>query len=237
MLPFESSIIDVINEGYEAGFNLPEKFLPHQTEDIPPNSELFINDPLTIVKPVGFEFTYMVFWDGRKFRGGYISINNNYSGVQRGMFARNGETLFAGHVITLRKRFKNICKKDNPRWVCKAFILSESGKIFYWGNDIIDYYSEQLKVLTGSNVAELEDKFLSGEKTFKPAGFVSSILIKSVGTAKFIHTGNVSESISKSWHSCYGEAEKLDKGFYYTLGVDNYIRKAYRKMMEKNIIK
>ena len=93
-----------------------------------------------------------------------------------------------------------------------------------------------MKVLTGSNVAELEDKFLSGEKTFKPAGFVSSILIK-FGEARLIQTGDVSESISKSWHSCYGEAEKLDKGFYYTLGVDNYIRKAYRKMMEKNIIK
>ena len=66
---------------------------------------------------------------------------------------------------------------------------------------------------------------------------MSSILIKSVGTARFIQTGNVSESISKSWHDCYGEAEKLDKGFYYTLGIDNYIRKAYRKMMEKNIIK
>ena len=103
MLPFDDNIIKVISEAYEVGFNIPPKYLPSDVDKIPEGREVYVNKPLSIVRPDGVEFTYILFWNGRKFKGGYVSINNNYSGVQRGSFERNGETLFASHVYGLKK--------------------------------------------------------------------------------------------------------------------------------------
>ena len=228
MLPFDNNIISVIDEAYKAGFNIPQKFFKDNPQQIDvENREVFQNYPLFIIKPEGIEFSYLLFWSGNKFYGGYVSINNNYTSVQRGTSSRNGETLFAGHVQDVRKCYKKIIT-DKPTWIARSFVLGNDGVIYYWGLDNIEHYAEQIYALTGFKLDEITDKFLKKEKTYKPEGFISSIMIKSDGVNRYIQTTrSPHKSISKSWADLYGVCDKLDKEFEFTKGIDSYIRKGF----------
>ena len=149
MLPFDDNVIKVIANAYEAGFNIPVKYFEKDYDKVPEDAEVYHNNPLYIIKPQGTEFTYIMYWTGKKMKGGFISINNNYSGVQRGSWSRNGETLFAGHIYELKRSCKRLIDISEPQWICESFVMDNNGKIFYWGKDSIEHYSEQINKLTG----------------------------------------------------------------------------------------
>jgi hypothetical protein len=240
MLPFDDNIIQVVDEAYRVGFNLPEKFFKGNPQNLNLESkEVYENYPLNIIKPEGIEFSYIIFWDGRRFLGGYISINNNYTGVQRGEFSRNGSTLFAGHVPEIKKSYKKLLKEE-PMWIARAFILGVDNRIYYWGIDSVIEYSSSIYALTGDRLDDITSKFINKEKTFKPEGFTASILVKAKDVTPDTHTyntmGKACDSISKAWKGLYNEVSGFTKEFEFTLGLEPYMRKAYSLLMVSNKI-
>lgn len=238
MIPFDENIIGVIDNAYMAGFNIPQYFFQREYDSIKDSlvgKEVYFNNPMIFIKPQGVEFSYILFWNGEKFKGGYVSINNSYSGVQRGVFERNGETLFAAHVPEIRKCYKKVIG-DTPMWIAKSFVLSTDGKIYYWGEDYPDYYKEQIEVLTEKPLEELLEGFLNGENFHKPKGYVASLTVKNKAPL-FTYIQPPAQSISKAWKLLYEALGNMPPDQYFALGIDNYMRLGYAQMMmHKKII-
>ena len=229
MLPFDNNIISVIDEAYRVGFNVPEKFFKDNiTEVDTEGKEIYYNSPMYVVKPKGVEFSYIVYWTGKRFLGGYVSINNNYSSVQRGRLCNNGFTLFAAHVPEVRRCFKKLAG-NIAGWICRSFILDDEGTIFSWGKDYIENYGDMIKSLTGDDVTVLQEKFDSGEKTYKPEGFVSAMIVKNP-EADFQIVSKRKDTISKAWRDLYADAELLPVTNDFTFGMESYMRMGYAKL-------
>ena len=236
MLPYDDDIVNVVDDAFKNTYTIPKFYFERNYEQVRESlseEEVFYNPPMYFVKPRGsIEFSYIVFWTGKKFLGGYVSLNNNYSGVQRGRMDRNGETIFAGHIKPIRTIFKRYLD-DKPRWICEAFLLTEDNKILYWGKDSVEHYEEQIYKLTGYTPEELKEKFLSGEKTFKPKGFLASIMIYGLDFERqFIYSGDVKETLSQTWRQMYDDASTFAKDRQFTVGIDAYMRKAYSMILK-----
>lgn len=225
-------VIGTISMAYEAGMNVPKTYFSlHEAQES--GNKYIQAGPIWIAKPDGIEFTYIVYWTGRKFRAGYISINNNYSGVQRGRFDRNGETLFISHVSEIRKWYKKILPEHG--WMAYSFIMDEDRKIFFWGKDNFEHYYNPIEKITGINPEELELAFMREEKLHKPQGFVASAMVYDEDFAKlYIHTSSVQDRVTKAWRNFYMDMEDVDKSCNLTIGLDNYMRKAYAVLMSSN---
>jgi len=224
--------IQQISIAFEAGMNVPKTYFSRAEAEESGNKVVYIN-PLWITKPEGIEFTYIVYWTGTKFRGGYISINNNYSGVQRGRFDRNGETLIVSHIHELRKCYKKILPEYG--WIAYSFIMDDKNKIFFWGKDNIEHFYNPIENLTGLAIEDLETIFLNDEKMSKPHGFVASAMVYDENFNKlYIHTSKVKDTITQAWKSFYIDMEDVDEKCNFTIGLDNYMRKAYAILMSSN---
>jgi len=233
MLQHDENIITVVDNAFKAGFYIP-KYTFHsvsrggEVEDKKLEGEVYHNYPMYFSKPEGIEFTYIIFWNGHRFCGGFISINNTYKGVQRGGFDRNGETLFASHIHEIKMGYKKFTKKDEPRWIAHSFVITEEGKIFYWGLDNVEHYKDLISNIVGENFEDLVEIYLRDERTRRPQGFISSLMIYDDKDNKtVIENGEVQPSISASWKDLYDKVDKLPKNLTFTLCLDNYIRKGY----------
>lgn len=231
MLPYEEDIINVIDNAFKSGFNIPKYYFEKDYDNVKDSieGEIYFCDPMYFVKPKGIEFSYILFWNGHRFKGGYVAINNNYIGLQRGPRSRNGSTLFASHILDLKKCFKRYTGSE-PTWICHSFIMDEKGKIFYWGTDSVDNYVEQIETLTGEGIAELEEFYINDGNTVKPKGFVSSIVVYDADSDAFICCGDLADSITKSWNLLYEKADTLKKNFWFITGVESYVRMAFAKL-------
>ena len=93
MLPYDDDIVNVVDDAFKNTYTIPKFYFERNYEQVRESlseEEVFYNPPMYFVKPRGsIEFSYIVFWTGKKFLGGYVSLNNNYSGVQRGRMDRN----------------------------------------------------------------------------------------------------------------------------------------------------
>lgn len=237
MIPFETDVISVIDNAYRAGFFMPKYYFEKDAKVLEGSSdEIYYVDPLYIVKPKGIEFTYIMFWNGFKLCAGYISINNNYTGLQRGGRGFNGGTLFAAKIQYMNVSYKKLSGGE-PMWLAHSFVLTDKGKMFYFGTDDIDKYIEPIEKLTGKDFVELTDLYLAKEKTRKPEGFVSFIpVLNHKNLEEFIYTGDVQTSVTKSWNTMYEKLECLRINMHFLPGVDSYIRKAYAQMQTARVL-
>lgn len=227
MLQFDDNIISVIDNAYKCGYNLPEKHFKNAV-DMSNEKNVFENYPLYIVKPDGVEFSYIAYYSGKSFYGSYMSINNNFTSVQRGMFSRNGETLFSSNVFEIRKCFK---KSEQKGWLIKSFILGDDNKIYFWGNDNIDHYKQPISIITGMPFEELTDQLEKGERFKRPKGFVASVMIKAMGSNRFILTNDEPhDTITSAWKALYNKCDELENQYEYTYGIESYMRTAYAKL-------
>lgn len=238
MIPYEDDIISVIDTAYKAGFFVPKYFFEKDKELVKNSQdEIYHVDPLYIAKPKGVEFSYVAFYNGDKLRGGYLSINNNYSGLQRGMRSRGGGTMFSADIRDVRVGFKKMTKEE-PQWMAHSFVMDEKGKIVYFGNDSHEYYIEQIEKLAGKRFDELTDIFLAGEKMKRPQGFVSFLPVvnSEYVDGYFTCVGDVQQTVTKSWNTLYDKLDCLDKKLWYLPSVDSYIRKAYATMQTLKVL-
>lgn len=234
MLLQDDNIISTISMAYESGMNVPATYF--NEEEAKEAGAIKSRGPVWVRKPDGVEFSYMIFWTGRKFRGGYVSINNNYSGVQRGRFDRNGETLFCAHIPEIKRCYKKLLP-EKKGWIVFSFILTEGGKIYFWGRDNIEHYVTSIESITGEFFDELEDIFVEERKLQKPVGFVASAMIYDQNFSPLkIETALPAESITKAWKNFYESMNDLDKTYNFTSGLDGYMRKAYAIMQSHNKI-
>lgn len=230
MIPFDDNIVEIIDKAYRTGYNIPKYFFQREYDNIKDNlvgKDVYFNPPMIFLKPVGIEFTYILYWTGEKFRAGYISINNNYAGVQRGPYDRNGETLFAAHVPEIKRLYKKIAV--NPGWIAKSFVLSPEGRIYYWGEDYIPHYYPQIEMLTQSGIEDLEQAFISERDGRKPEGFVASTVVRSKAP-HYLYSELPANSVSKAWKNCYSNLDNIGPDMYFTLGLDSYMRHAYAQL-------
>lgn len=236
MLPYEKDVIGVIDNAYRAGFTIPHYIFDKDQkliEDSP--EEFYYVPPLFIAKPKGVEFSYILFWTGEKFRGGYIAITNNYSGVQRGYRERNGGTIFAAHIKELRLCIRKLMGEE-PCWVAYSFVLGENGRLYFWGTDSIDFYADPIEHLTGESMKGLTDMFMNPEKNKRPEGFVSFLPVFCRDKPTFLCTGDPKETVSKSWRILYEKLECLSHDFWFSVGIDSYARNAYAQLQTKKVL-
>jgi len=232
MIPFDDNIVDIIDKAYRVGYNIPKYFFQREYDTIKDtlvNKEVYYNSPMIFLKPAGIEFSYLLYWNGHKFRGGYISINNNYAGVQRGQFERNGETLFASHIPDIKRIYKKITEQEIPQWICKSFILSPEGRIYYWGEDYIVHYKTQIEALTGVTMEDLHKSFHEERDNRRPDCFVASVVVRNK-VPLYLYSGQPERSVSKAWKSCYSTLGTLPNDKYFTLNLDSYMRHAYAQL-------
>ena len=233
MLPFEGDVINVIDDAFKAGFNIPKYYFEKDFNDSI-DGEVYFCDPMYMLKPQGIEFSYVLFWTGSRFKGGFVSMNNNYIGLQRGARSRNGSTLFAQHVPELKRCYRRYCGSE-PAWIVHSFVLGDNGKIYYWGLDDIDVYVEQIEKITDMPFDDLVSLYLSEDNTKKPKGFVSSLAIFTRDGEMFTCCGDVADTITKSWNVLYEKADCLKKDLWWVPNIESYMRTAYAKLnvMEK----
>lgn len=238
MLQHDEDIITVVDNAFKAGFYMPKYYFQKDIDEVNKVKnccEIIYNHPMFFVKPKGIEFSYIIYWNGSRFKGGFVSINNNYTGLQRGGFDRNGETLFASHIREIKMCYKKFTENDIPKWIVHSFILTEEGKILYWGLDNIEHYKEIISNYTGELFEDLVELYLSSDKRNRPEGFISSLMIyDSVGKKSYIHTGIVHMTISSAWKDIYNKINDLRKEFNYTLCLDTYARKGYAMLKSYN---
>ena len=232
MLLHDDSIVSTLTKAFESGMNVPKTFF--KEEDTAGLENIHRKSPLWIQKPDGIEFTYMIYWTGKKFRGGYVSINNNYQGVQRGKFQRNGETLFCSHIPEIKRCYKKILPEKG--WIAYSFIMDENGKIFFWGRDNIEHYKLSIEYITGVMFDELEDLFDTDGKLRKPIGYVASTMIfDESNKPSYIESSFVDISITKVWKNFYDKINsEVPKQFNFTIGLEQYMRRAYALLQTYN---
>ena len=234
MLLQDDNIISTMQMAYESGMNVPVSFF--NEDKAKEAGAVKTKGPIWIKKPEGIEFSYMIFWTGRKFRGGYVSLNNNYSGVQRGRFDRNGETLFCSHIPEIKKCYKKILPEKSG-WIVFSFIMSENGRIYFWGRDNIEHYITPIEMITQVTFEHLEEIFLHDDKLAKPEGYVASAMVYDQNYSPlYIHTALPDLSITKAWKNFYVDMEDIDKTYNFTIGLENYMRKAYAILNHHNKI-
>ena len=240
MLQYDEDIINVVDSAYRAGFYIPQYFFQKDLDKVKEKAmtdEVVHNDPMYFVKPKGIEFSYIIYWTGAKFRGGYVTINNNYTGVQRGGFDRNGQTLFASHVDDVRQYYKKFTELDKPKWIAHSFVLSDDNRIYYWGLDDVSHYADMIGAYTNNSLEDLVTMFDAGEKMEKPKGFISSLQIYDENFKKdYLHISEVKDSVSATWKNIYLMAGMLRKNFQFTLDMDAYIRKGYATLKKNKIL-
>lgn len=229
MIPFDDNIVEIIDKAYKVGFNIPKYYFQREYDNIKDtiqDKEVYFNSPMIFLKPKGIEFSYILYWNGNKFRGGFISINNNYAGVQRGPFDRNGETLFAAHITEIKRIYK---KNAEVGWIAKAFILSPEGRIYYWGEDNVQHYKTQIEILTVTAFDDLEKSFIEERDSRRPEGFVASTIVRNKNPL-YLYSELPARSVSKAWKNCYSNLDNLGIDVYYTLGLDDYMRLAFAQL-------
>lgn len=237
MFPYEDDIIGVVDNAYRAGFSLPKYYFIDDKAVESLNGEVYVCNPLIITRPQGVEFTYILYWNGKRFKGGYIAINNNYTGVQRGArVSPNGSMLFASHVPELRRCYKKMVSTE-PMWLAHTFIFDESiNKIVYYGTDDVEFYKESIENLTDENFEELTEAYGKDENRRKPVGFVPSIFVYENNSFKFINVGDRCDTVSKAWKMMYEKCELLRKDHWFLPSVDSYMRTGYAILKSKNKI-
>lgn len=237
MFPYEDDIIGVVDNAYRAGFNLPKYYFLDDTEIDSIDVESYVCKPLLITKPAGVEFSYILYWNGRKFKGGYISINNNYTGVQRGSrVAPNGSMLFASHVPELHRCYKRMITGEQT-WLAHSFIFNEAlNKIMYYGTDDVDFYRESIENLTGENFDDLTEAYSKDENRRKPVGFVPSLHVYEREAFKFINVGDRCDTVSRAWKMIYEKCDLLRKDHWFIPNIDSYMRTGYAILKTKNKI-
>jgi len=233
MLLHDDKIIATLTTAFESGMNVPKTFF--REEDIEGLPNIHKAGPIWVQKPDGIEFAYMIYWSGRKFRGGYVSLNNNYSGVQRGRFERNGETLLCAHIPELKRAYKKLLPESG--WIIFNFIMSDEGKIYFWGRDNIEHYKTPIEIMTGIMFEDLEEVFRTDGKLKKPEGYVASAMIfDRDNNPMYIETSYPAYTITKVWQNFYDNLRDLDKTYNFTIGLEQYMRKAYAMLQNHNKI-
>lgn len=229
MRQHKKNIVEVITSAYETGMAVPQYYFQRHYEEMREaidDQEIVAVPPMWFIKPKGVEFNYTVYWTGRKFRGGYVTLVNNYAGIGRGPEMKgNGCTMFASHVQKFKKAAKKLVDTE-PYWISIDGILTDSGVVF-WGYGEVD--TELIEKLTGEEFDNLQAKFDSEEKTSFPEGFVARCLVMGGDTIRV--SEGPEKSITAVWKKVYQSASMLKKKFWYTEALDNMMRKGYSQFM------
>jgi hypothetical protein len=229
MRQHRQNIVEVITSAYESGMAVPQYYFQRHYEEMKEvidDQEIIAVPPMWFVKPKGVEFNYTVYWNGRKLRGGYLTIQNNYKGIGRGPELKgNGSTMFAAHVQKFKKAARKLSGEESL-WISIDGILTDTGVVF-WGYGEVD--QKLIERLTGEEIGVLEGKFNAEEKTSFPEGFVARCLAMGGEPIEVIE--GPEKSITAAWKKVYQKASMLKKKFWYTEALDNMMRKGYSQFM------
>lgn len=229
MRQHKGSIVEVITTAYEIGLNVPQYYFQRHYEEMKEvleGHEMVVVSPMYFIKPSGVEFNYTVFWTGSKFRGGYVTIDNNYTGVGKGQDLKgSARTMVALHVPEIKRALKRAVQADNPVWL-SIDLIYDGEKIYFWGYGDLDV--EMVSKLTGIDIEELSEKFVAGDKVTKPEGFVAKGMVMPDG---FFMVSEVEKSVTAAWKDFYHRASMLKKTLWYNEGLDGFMRKGYSKLI------
>jgi hypothetical protein len=228
MKQHRQNIVEVITSAYETGMAVPQYYFQRHYEEMKDaidDQEIVAVPPMWFIKPKGIEFNYTLYWTGRKFKGGYVTLLNNYLGINRGPEVSNGATMFAAHVLKFKKAAKKLVDEE-PLWLSINGILTDNGVVF-WGYSEVD--RGLVEQLVGDTLEGISEKFINNEKTLFPEGFV--VRLNVFNAESLVITEGPEKSITAAWKAVYQKASMLKKHCWYTEALDNYMRKAYSKFM------
>lgn len=240
---FDLDVVSMLNSAYQAGYNVPmyifQNKFPEFEEDLR-EEEVLDAGMVKLIKPKGVDLTYSIYWTGRKFRGGYVSINNRYSGVNRGYPVKeNGKTMFAAHLPDIKSKLKRQIEGKKAQWCCVDVILGADGKLYFWKPGRIEEEFSLILSLYGEdpteeNFQKLTDNFTNTDiKTYKPEGFMCSLPYSSeerTQTYLYVHH-NAEPTVSAVWKKTYEKMELLKKQCMFQYGMDRYMTRCYGILM------
>jgi hypothetical protein len=225
-----------IKSGFEIppyAFNTPEKLHGVKGNEIIQNGRMFFK------KPDGYDISYILFWTGKHFHGGYVSINSNYAFLDRGDEAEIGFVLFAEHLPEIKKKMKRLLKEagimDKEGFFIRGdFVLQEDGTLFYWGIDFdINKYIGAIEVLTGHDIDTIAGAFMeqSDLRIKKPSGFAGAMAYSEDEEIKMMY--EVSPSITKAFENMYSKLSH-NRRCMFLYGYERIFRRAYHILKKQN---
>ena len=221
----------------EAGIRFPEHFKKGKSVD--PEDDLYDAGIYYFRRPEkSFEMSYLTYWNGARFRGGYIIYENNYSmpGKGRSIY-HNGITVFAEDT----KEIRNIVKKARqfhegdemftlPKGWVKFNFLLYSDQLHYWGIELHQYLDPYMQdcisKLMDMPYDDLLSLFDSYEKNKKPELKYVAALPVFVDDA-IIYIDVCGENVSQAWKLLYKEVAEIPKIFHAYLNIDEYHRSCH----------
>jgi hypothetical protein len=229
----------------EFGIRFPEH---HKKSKVDADLEMYDAGIYYFKKPKdSFDVSYLTYWNGKKFRGGYIIYENNYSMPGKGVeLPENGITLYPDDT----KEIRNILKKarqyndseDSPGlikgWYKFNFALY-SDELHFWGIETLDIFSISgqemscIECIMDKPYLEIIDLFDSEEKNRKPKEkYVASLpgFCKNLNINEYDgHVISHGDTVSQAWKRLYRKIENEDSIYHFYLNIDEYHRACHYK--------
>jgi len=238
-------IITATEVAIKSGFNIPAYSfdIPDKLYAIPAYGEIVRNGRMFFKKPEGYDISYILFWTGKHFHGGYVAINSTYAFIDRGTKAERGFVLFADHIPELKKKVKRLLVEAGIAdkegfFIVGDFVLQEDGTFIYWGIDFdIDKYIKAIELLTGYSINDIAEAFLeqSSLRIKKPAGFTGSLVYNDV-TGEEVETKQMLSSgvsITKVFENIYSSLSH-NKCYIFLYGYERLFRKVFHILKKQN---
>ena len=231
----------------EMGMRFPEKYKKSGVTINAENVNNFYDADIYyfLKRDDSFNVSYLAYWNGKTFRGGYICYRNHYTMAGSGIESvDNGVTIYPDDTREIRgylKRFKQYANDpDNnfnpdPSWYMFNFSLYDD-LLHFWGidsNENIDLrYSAAIEIIMGSDFDSVMELFNSEQKNRKPA--VKYIAVLPVFTDSSVDMiVEEGDTISRAWKNIY--ETNLKKNEHIFLGINDYHRRchyAFRKSVD-----
>ena len=220
----------------EMGMRFPEKYKKGNcTIDVNNCRNIYDADIYYFLKrDDALDISYLAYWNGHTFKGGYICYRNHYTMAGHGLESvDNGVTIYADDTKEIRnylKRFKQYSHNDDnnfkpdPSWIMFNFILYDN-QLHFWGVEFITSlylnFSIPIEIITGIEIDELEAKYLADEKFRKPQiKYIAVLPLIGDGVQDLIIESG--DTVSAAWKKIY--KTELEKNHHIFLGIDEYHR-------------
>ena len=238
-------IITATEVAIKSGFNIPAYSFnsPDKLYSLPYEGEIVQNGRMFFKKPEGYDISYILFWTGKHFHGGYVVINSNYAFIDRGIDAERGFVLFADHIPEIKKKMKRLLKEAGIAdkegfFIIGDFILQEDGTLTYWGIDFnIDKYVEAIEILTGYSIDDIVNAFLeqSDLKIKKPKGFTGAIVYDDMTEEelKMKTMYDSGTSITQTFEKIYSKLSH-NKCYIFLYGYERLFKKVFHILKKQN---
>lgn len=246
MLDRIADVITATEIAIKSGFNIPPYAFnsPEKLYGVKGN-EIIQNGRMYFKKPDGYDLSYILFWTGKHFHGGYISLNSNYAFLDRGFSAERGFVLFASHLPEIKKKVKRLLREAGIAekegfFIRIDLVLQEDGTLVYWGADYdINKYIEAIELLTEYSIDTIASAFMEQNdiRIKKPEGYVGAVMFDDISDGEITnrYCYGTAMSIKATFKQIYSKLMP-NKNYIFLQGYEKIFSPAFHILKKHNKI-